>query len=291
MSFLKDFILTTKSTHLLLRVSLLVSVVAFLAIPLKGTSQGNLLLTPKRIVFEGSKRSEELNIVNTGKDTARYVISFVQIRMKEDGSFETITVPDSAQFFADKNLRFFPRSVTLAPNEAQTVKVQLTNKGKLEPGEYRSHLYLRSVSTNQPLGETDTSKAATGISIKIVPVFGFSIPMIIRIGENTAGADFSRISVTMEKDTLPYVNIDLNRTGNMSVYGDIWVDHTSPEGKVTRVGLIKGLSVYTPNTKRYVRVALNKDIGIDYHSGKLHIVYAYQAAKVERVSQQEIKLY
>lgn len=263
----------------------------FFAVPLKGTSQGNLLLTPKRIVFEGSKRSEELNIVNTGKDTARYVISFVQIRMKEDGSFETITAPDSAQFFADKNLRFFPRSVTLAPNEAQTVKVQLINKGKLEPGEYRSHLYLRGVASDKPLDETDTSKAATGISIKIIPVFGFSIPMIIRIGENTAAANLTRISVTMEKDTLPYVNMDLNRTGNMSVYGDVWVDHTSPEGKVTRVGLIKGLSVYTPNLKRHVRVGLNKDIGIDYHSGKLHIVYAYQAAKVERVSQEEIKLY
>ena len=76
-------------------------------------AQGNLLVTPKRVVFEGNKRSEELNLANIGKDTATYIISFIQIRMKEDGMFERITQPDPEQNFADKNLRFFPRTVTL----------------------------------------------------------------------------------------------------------------------------------------------------------------------------------
>ncbi|MDQ6609880.1 MAG: hypothetical protein M3Y85_08675, partial [Bacteroidota bacterium] len=63
----------------------------------KTNAQGNLLVTPKRVVFEGSKRSEELNLANTGKDSATYDISFIQIRMKEDGSMENITTPDSTQ--------------------------------------------------------------------------------------------------------------------------------------------------------------------------------------------------
>ena len=33
-------------------------------------AQGNLLLTPRRIVFEGAKKSMELNLANTGTDTA-----------------------------------------------------------------------------------------------------------------------------------------------------------------------------------------------------------------------------
>ena len=56
-------------------------------------AQGDLLLYPKRLVFDGSKRIQELNFANTGKDTARYILSIVQIRMKEDGSFENITEP------------------------------------------------------------------------------------------------------------------------------------------------------------------------------------------------------
>ena len=68
-------------------------------------AQGDLMIYPKRIVFEGAKRSQEINLANSGKDTARYVLSVVQIRMKEDGSFEQITEPDPGQVFADKFFR------------------------------------------------------------------------------------------------------------------------------------------------------------------------------------------
>ena len=93
--------------------------------------QGNLIIIPRRVVFEGSKRTQELNLANTGTDTAKYLISVIQYRMKEDGTFENITQPDSGQNFADKNFRFFPRSVVLAPNEAQTVKVQIMTQPAL----------------------------------------------------------------------------------------------------------------------------------------------------------------
>ncbi len=112
----------------------------------------------KRVVFEGSKRSMDLNLANTGQDTATYSISIVQIRMKEDGGFETITEPDPGQLFADKNIRYFPRSVILGPNEAQVVKVQVTRTNELSPGEYRSHFYFRAVPKAKPLGEKEDSK-------------------------------------------------------------------------------------------------------------------------------------
>src|SRR5687768_16657957 len=75
-------------------------------------AQGDLMVTPRRLVFENGKRSYDLNLANTGKDTATYAISFVQIRMNEDGSFENIKQADPSQMFADKYLRIFPRSVT-----------------------------------------------------------------------------------------------------------------------------------------------------------------------------------
>src|ERR1700723_1699840 len=102
--------------------------------------QGNLLLLPGRVIFEGAKRYEELNLGNIGKDTARYVISLMHIRMKEDGGFEEISQPDSGERFADRFIRFFPHSVELGPGESQVVKIQLTKISELAPGEYRSHL-------------------------------------------------------------------------------------------------------------------------------------------------------
>jgi P pilus assembly chaperone PapD len=255
-------------------------------------AQGNLMVFPRRVVFEGPKRSQTLNLANTGMDTARYNISIVQYRMKEDGAFEEITQPDSGENFADKYIRFFPRSVILAPNDAQLVKIQLTKTNEMSPGEYRSHIYFRAVPAEKPLGEKEVLKDTTSISIKLVPVFGITVPIIIRVGESTARVSISDVSLEMVNDTIPIIKMAFNRTGNMSVYGDIAIDYISPQGKVLRVSFIQGLAVYTPNPVRRLKVDFDKTLGIDYSRGKLHIVYTSQSdTKPENLAEAELLLH
>ncbi len=238
------------------------------------SAQGSLLITPRRVVFEGSKKSMDLNLANTGKDTATYAVSLIQIRMNDDGGFETITEPDPEQRFADRFIRFFPRSVTLGPNEAQTIKVQLIKSGDLESGEYRSHFYFRSVPESRPLGEEEPVVDTTSISVKLTPVFGITIPVIIRTGENTSKVNLSDLEFSNLDDTTPNIRFIFNRTGNMSVYGNVTVEHISPQGKVTVAGVANGVAVYTPNTVRKFQLNLNKEPGVDFRSGKLRITYS-----------------
>jgi P pilus assembly chaperone PapD len=254
-------------------------------------AQGDLLLYPKRIVFEGSKKSQTLNLANSGKDTARYLISVVQIRMKEDGGFETISLPDSGQQFADKYFRFFPRHVVLAPNEAQSVRIQLVNTSGLADGEYRSHIYLRAEPDKKPLGEEETRKDSAAISVQLVAVFGISIPVIIRKGESTTKVNISGDSFQLKNDSLPLLQVTFNRAGNMSVYGDISVDYVSAQGKTTRVGIAKGVALYTPGPARHFNLMLDKNAGINYKTGKLHIAYTTQAeAKSVKIAETEFQL-
>ena len=253
-------------------------------------AQGDLMLFPKRIVFEGSKKSQEINLANSGKDTARYILSVVQIRMKEDGSFETITEPDPGQNFADKYFRIFPRNVVLPPNEAQTVKIQLINTGELQPGEYRSHLYVRAEEEKKPLGEEEAPSDTKSISVKLKAIFGISIPVIIRSGNNTSVVSISDVSFLQEKETLPSLKFTFNRNGNMSVYGDVAVDYISPEGKSVRVSTANGLSIYTPVAKRNFNLVLNKLPGVDYHKGSLRVTYHYSAANAEQLAEGKIAL-
>ncbi|HMC99727.1 MAG TPA: Fn3-like domain-containing protein [Ferruginibacter sp.] len=254
----------------------------------KLSAQGNLLITPKRVVFEGNKRSEELNLANIGKDTATYIISFIQYRMEEDGKFVKITQPDPGQNFADKNLRFFPRTVTLGPNEAQTVKVQLTKANDLAPGEYRSHLYFRASPPEKPLGDIEPEKDSV-LSVRLTPIFGISIPVIIRKGESDATVSIADVKF-QQNDSLRAVDITFNRSGNMSVYGDVGIDYISPEGKVTRVGGVKGLAVYTPNTVRRFHIVLNNVTGINFRTGKLRAVYEDQSSRAVKLAEKEIIL-
>jgi P pilus assembly chaperone PapD len=272
---LKNLLSYIQVKQLILLLSVSIALIQLSAINLM--AQGNLVVFPRRLVFEGSRRSQELNIANTGSDTARYNISLLHYRMMENGAFEEITQPDSGENFADKYIRFFPRSVTLAPNESQVVKIQYMRTNQISPGEYRSHLYFRAEPNEKPLGEKEVSKDSASISIKLVPIFGITVPVIIRAGESTVTVSLSDLSFEMANDTIPTLQMAINRTGNMSVYGDIAVDHVSQQDKVTRVSFIQGVAVYTPNRIRRIKIEVDKNLDIDYNSGKLHVLYMSQS--------------
>jgi len=254
-------------------------------------AQGNLLITPRRVVFDGTKRVQELDLANTGQDTAKYNVSIIQYRMKEDGSFEEITQPDPGQNFADKNIRFFPRTVTLGPNEGQVVKMQVTNTDKLAPGEYRSHVYFRAEPKQVALGEKETQRDSTTVSVKLIPIFGITIPVIIRVGESTTKVSLSDLKMEMVNDTINRLEITFNRTGNMSVFGDLKVIHVSPAGFKKQVGVVNGIAVYTPNSVRRFRMDLDKKAKVDYHTGSLTVTYSAQSdTKPEKFAEAELKL-
>lgn len=238
-------------------------------------AQGNLLITPRRVVFDGTQRTQVLNLANTGRDTARYLISLIEIRMNEDGTFETITRPDSGQRFASGHIRFFPRNVTLAPGEAQTVKVQVEKMNELKQGEYRSHIYFRAAPEEKPLGE-EPPEDAVAIAVRLVPVFGITIPVIIQVGASNAQVKVADLSLSNANDTVPGLNMRLQRNGDMSVYGDITVRSISGEGKAVQVGHVKGVAVYTPCRERQLRIPLTLAKGTDYRNGKLQVTYTAQ---------------
>ncbi len=271
--------------------ALVICVLMLLISPVVSYAQGNLLITPRRVVFDGRTRSLNLNLANTGQDSATYSISLVQIRMTEEGGFETITEPDPDQRFADRFIRFFPRSVTLGPGEAQVVKVQVTRRSQLEEGEYRSHFYFRAEKKPTPLGEEDPAKENNTISVQLTPVFGITIPAIIRVGESSTRVNLSDLALDNAEDGTPSLSLKFNRSGNFSVYGNLSVDHISPGGTVTRVGIANGIAVYTPNSMRYFRFNLNKVEGVDFSSGTLRVIYSsHSDVKAARYAESELTI-
>lgn len=247
--------------------------------------QGDLMIMPKRLVFDGSERSKEISLANTGNDSATYAISFIQYKMKEDGSFEQITKPEEDQRFADRYLRYYPRRVTLAPNEAQTVRLQLTRTGEMTEGEYRSHLYFRAVEEQKALGSEDVSEDKDNISINIRTVFGISIPVIIRNGKSTTEIELTNISFNAEASIL---SLDIERKGNMSVYGNLLVEYHA-NSAISEVGQVKGIAVYTPNAKRHFSFKLQTPETIDPTKGKLVITYENEEGEPFAKTSQELK--
>lgn len=172
------------------------------------------------------------------------------------------------------------------------VKVQVIRTNDLSDGEYRSHFYFRAIPKARPLGEEEVVKDTTTISVKLTPIFGITIPVIIRVGENTAKVTLSELAFQTVNDTVPRLSMAFNRTGNMSIYGDITVDHVSTLGKITRVGVANGVAVYTPNTIRRFQFNLKNVPGIDYRSGTLRLIYSAPSdVKPARYAQAELNLH
>jgi hypothetical protein len=239
-------------------------------------AQGDLLVFPKRITFDGiQQRGKILNLSNIGKDTATYTLSYQEVKMGEEGSFNSIEVAETDQNFASPYLRYYPRTITLAPNESQNVKIQLIKTNELKQGEYRSHLYFRAVPKVALLKKEaidTTAQETKGLSINLTPVFGLSIANIITIGENTTAVQLTNLVITksIENNTAT-LSLDFNREGNRSAYGTIEVNHFSFDGTTTQVAIIKGFAIYSPGNLRKSKITLDNSKNIDYSKGTLKV--------------------
>ncbi|MEI6577511.1 MAG: hypothetical protein WCO63_15150 [Bacteroidota bacterium] len=237
------------------------------------SAQGDLLVSPMRVVFDSKKQKEELNLVNIGKDTAMYSVSFLQYNMTEDGSFIIIDKPDSGQYFAEPYLRYFPRTVTLAPRESQTIRIQWRKTSDMPEGEFRSHLYFRAEKNVKPLGMEQSKKDSNQLSVSLTPIYGISIPTIIRNGDFKVSASLSDLKISTTDDTIPELRLTIHRSGKISVYGDLYVDYVSPSGKSTQIGYTRGIAVYTNISKRNCALKLHPGKDVNFKAGKLKVKY------------------
>lgn len=239
---------------------------------------GDLLVAPTRVVFEGRVRAAELTLLNIGKQTATYRISFSHLRMTDTGELKEVETPEAGDRFADELVRYSPRQVTLDPNVAQTIRLQVRKPENLADGEYRSHLLFRAVppESSQPATSVESTEKATGYSIRLTPIYGVSIPVIVRSGATSVKAALSDLAVhPPEKPGDPAtLEMKIRREGNQSVYGNLRVFFAPAAGKEQVVAVMNGVAVYTPNPERLVRIALQPPPGVTLAKGRLRVAFA-----------------
>lgn len=240
---------------------------------------GGLLVAPTRLVFEGTRRSAELTLINTGARTATFRISFTRMRMGEHGEMLEVQTGDSLDRHADTLVRYSPRRVVLPPGIPQTVRLQLRLPAGLGAGEYRSHLLFRQVPDAVAVAAAGAEDSASDrLHLRMTPVFGVAVPVIVRHGETWAGVNLSdfQMGPAGPPGSLPVLEVALNRSGNQSVYGDLSVQLLRGGVPVETVGEARGLAVYCPNPRRGIRLPLHlppPPLGTD---AALRITYTVQ---------------
>ncbi|MEE9434902.1 MAG: molecular chaperone [Sphingorhabdus sp.] len=212
---------------------------------------GDLLVAPTRIIFDG-RRGTEVILNNVGNEESTYRISLVLRRMDPNGKLVDVADEEAneKENAARGVIRYAPRRVTLPPNQPQAIRLGLRGVEQLPDGEYRAHLLFRAIP--RAPAATAESQAVSGLKIKLIPVYGVTIPVIIRKGRLNASASISNPRMIAEERG-PVLVLDMAREGTKSVYGEIRITR---QGEAKPALVARGIAVYPEIDARMVKIPL-----------------------------------
>ena len=213
---------------------------------------GDLLVAPTRLVLNGG-RGAEIILNNIGDEPATYRISVEFRRMKPDGTLEEVAEPGDAEKAARDMIVYAPRRVTLAPNEPQSVRISARAPKGLADGEYRIHLLFRAIPPARPVAKA-ASAPPRGLSFKLTPVYGVTIPVIVRLGNLDVQAGISNVRLE-RRDGKPAIALDLSRSGGRSTFGEVRV---LKAGVKDPIAIQRAVAVYTDVNQRAVVVPVDE---------------------------------
>lgn len=227
---------------------------ALFAVPAQ--AQGDLLVAPTRVMINSGGNAEVV-LSNIGDTPATYRISLELRRMDEDGDFNDVeeTRASTTERAALDMVRYAPRRVTLLPGQPQAVRISVRPPEGLPDGEYRVHMSFRAIPTpSAPEATPVEAVPATGVSIKLTPIYGITIPVFVRKGRLEAQASIAGARVVRFGDQA-FLEVELGRTGQRSVYGELI--GKGPRGEV--LFSMRGIAVYAEVNRRKVHIPLSAE--------------------------------
>ena len=229
----------------------LIASALFSAVSPVSAGVGDLLVAPTRIVLDG-RRGTEVILNNIGDDVATYRISVELRRMTPDGRLVDVAAPNSAEQAAQAMILYAPRRVTLPPNQPQAIRLSARAPQGLADGEYRVHLLFRAIPAPRAIAPV-TDKKIEGVAFQLTPIYGVTIPVIVRLGNLEAKAGLANIRKVIN-DGKPAIALDISRAGDRSTFGEVRV---LKAGVTAPIALVRGVAVYTELGQRSVVIPID----------------------------------
>ncbi len=233
----------------------------------------NLMISPKRVIFEDRERSAYVNLINSSKATKTYRLGLVDIVQTETGGI--ITKPTAADLnqlhSAKEMLRYSPRQVRLAPGEVQKIRIAARRPANLPAGEYRTHLMFTELPGPQAVQMQDSAQ------IKLHMLMSFTIPVFVRSGAYNSEVSLSQLKIVNEGGKQKVV-FDIQRLGDYGVNGKAtlyWQPNL--ETQPTKIAELNNIAVYR-ETKIRRSVGFSLENTQPLKKGIYKVVYTGDAA-------------
>lgn len=235
-------------------------------------AQGDLLVAPTRVILDG-RRGTEVILSNIGSEEATYRVELELRRMTPEGGLLDVE-PDEANEIeraALEMIRYAPRRITLPPGQPQAVRLSARPGADLPEGEYRVHMAFRAIP--KPIRVTENQEEERGVKLKLVPVYGVTIPIIVRHGQLKVAASLAQPRIERGADGNG-LHLTVARQGQASTYGDLQILR---QGSADVLYTARGLAVYAEVPSRDFELPLT-DEELARLSGPVRIEYRETAA-------------
>lgn len=246
-----------------------------LLIPRQAGAIGDLTITPWRVVFGPRDRSATIELLNTSNVAGTYRMGWMMTKATAAGKYEDVFYKQDKDKVKDPHIVpnmviYSPRQVTVESHGEQVVRLSLRRPADLPPGEYRAHVTFTKMADQRPVAQDPHAKT---VSMELNVNYGFSIPVIVRQGEDRA-LKISIQSPKMEpgEGGGTILMLDLHRdAGKFSSYGELEVYWKPSKGGEVKVGSMTNIAVYPEVQTRHIAMPLLRQYTIV--GGTLRIVY------------------
>jgi ABC-type uncharacterized transport system YnjBCD substrate-binding protein len=128
------------------------------------------------------------------------------------------------------------------------------------------HLLFRAIP--KAVAPTASEAVPNGVQIQLIPIYGVTIPLIIRKGNLQATTAIAHPRMANENGQ-PVLEFDMSRTGSKSVYGNVFIRKS---GTSEPIWAAKGIAIYPEADKRLVTLPISPEAAAQM-SGPVTISY------------------
>jgi len=191
-----------------------------------------VMVAPHAVFIDHRLRSGSVLLYNPGTEPVEVTISTIFGYPVTDSAgaitLRTVDAPDSTLPSALAWIQAFPRRLTVAPRERQTVRLLARPPAGLADGEYWLRLVIAAQAGRVPIsGVTDTTAIQIGLRLEVRTIIGVNY----RKGPVATGLALSQLRAQIVGDSL-VTRARLERRGNAAFIGTIRQTLTDSAGRV-----------------------------------------------------------
>jgi P pilus assembly chaperone PapD len=184
----------------------------------RGAHAQGVVVAPHAVYLDHRTRSTALILYNPGADPAEVTISsFYGYPVTDSLGHFMLQVPDSVDASmpsATAWIEAFPRRMTIAPLQRQTVRLLARPPQGLADGEYWSRIVIAAKGGSVQVASADSNGIQIGLSLEVRTI----IPLIYRKGAQQTGVTLSGLRAEPVGDSVA-VRLHLERQGTAAYIG------------------------------------------------------------------------